>query len=58
MYSKVSIEIRESIKNHYHNFRAKCLAIVEEIDEFNTRQTSNIGLPDLIVTKFVNLINE
>ena len=58
MYSKVSDEIRVSIENHYHGFRAKCQAIVDDIDEFNTRQTSNIGLPESIVTKFVNLINE
>ena len=58
MYSKVSDEIRVSIENHYHCFRDKCQAIIDEIDEFNKRQTSNVGLPESIVTKFVNLINE
>ena len=47
-----------SIENHYHGFRNKCQDIADEIDEFNKRQTSNIGLPEPIVNKFVNLINQ
>ena len=51
-------ELKNTIEKHCYGFRRQCLAIIDEIDEFNKRQTASVGLPEPIVNKFVNLINE